>query len=277
MKLTFLGTGTVTGSKYLVEHGDVKVLIDCGLFQGFKQLRLRNWAPLPVAPAGLSAVVLTHAHLDHSGYLPLLVRQGFKGKVHCSEATFELCRILLPDSGRLQEEEAEYANRHGFSKHRPALPLYTLEDAEHALRCFAPIAFDQNFELASGVRVRLASSGHILGSSFVTLTAGGRTVVFSGDLGRPNDLVMRAPVAIAGADYLVIESTYGDRLHDPADPRIKLGDVIRRTAARGGVIIVPSFAVGRAQALLYYIHLLKTTNSIPALLPVYLNSPMAPG
>jgi metallo-beta-lactamase family protein len=276
MKLTFLGgTGTVTGSKYLVAHGDANVLVDGGLFQGFKQLRLRNWAPLPVAPADLSAVVLTHAHLDHSGYLPLLVRQGFKGKVHCSEATFDLCRILLPDSGRLQEEEAEYAIRRGYSKHSPALPLYTREDAERSLRLFAPVAFDQEFVPAPGVRVRLTSSGHILGSSFVTLAAGGRTVVFSGDLGRPHDLIMRAPEVIEAADYLVVESTYGDRRHNPTDPKRALGEIINHTVARGGLVVVPSFAVGRAQSLLYYIHLLKTAGTIPSVLPVYLNSPMA--
>ena len=276
MKLTFLGaTGTVTGSKYLLTHADAKLLIDCGLFQGYKQLRLRNWSPLPMASSTLAAVILTHAHLDHSGYLPLLVKQGFRGKIYCSEATYELCRLLLPDSGHLQEEEAEYANRRGFSKHRPALPLYTRDDAERSLRYFAPLPSDQEFTPATGVRARLTPSGHLLGSTFVTISAAGRTVVFSGDLGRPHDLIMRAPTTIEGADYLVIESTYGDRAHDPADPRIKLGEVIRRTAARGGVIIVPSFAVGRAQALLYYVHLLKAAGTIPSVLPVYLNSPMA--
>ena len=276
MKLTFLGgAGTVTGSKYLIAHDGVSVLVDCGLFQGYKTLRLRNWAPLPISASSLNAIVLTHAHLDHSGYLPLLVKRGYRGPVFCTEATFELCRILLPDSGHLQEEDAAYANRRGFSRHRPALPLYTQEDAERALRYFEPVAYDAAFNPAPGIRVRLSPSGHILGSALASVTAGGRTAVFSGDLGRPHDPVMRAPATVDRADYLLVESTYGDRLHDPADPRVKLGEVISRTAARGGVIIIPSFAVGRAQALLYYVHLLKAEGTIPSLLPVYLNSPMA--
>jgi metallo-beta-lactamase family protein len=273
--LQFLGaTGTVTGSKYLVTAGYDKILVDCGLFQGFKQLRLRNWAPLPLKAATLSAVVLTHAHIDHSGYLPLLVKNGFSGKVRCSEATYELCRILLPDAGRLQEEEAEYANRRGFSKHRPALPLYTEEDAKRSLAQFAPVAFDREIKLGR-VRLRLAPAGHILGASIICLGHGARTLVFSGDLGRPNDPIMVAPTAIRAADYLVLESTYGNRLHDPEDPRTKLGRVISKTVERGGVVVIPSFAVGRAQSLLYHIHQLKAEGLIPADLPVYLNSPMA--
>lgn len=275
MDLQFLGaTGTVTGSRYLLSCGGTKVMVDCGLFQGFKQLRLRNWAPLQVKPDALSAVVLTHAHLDHSGYLPLLVRNGFSGKIHCSEATRDLCRILLPDSGRLQEEEAAYANRRGFSKHKPALPLYTEDDAKRSLKQFAPIEFGREIKLGK-LCAKIEPAGHILGASMVSLAGQGRTVVFSGDLGRPNDLIMVAPAAIRGADYLVLESTYGDRRHDPDDPRVKLGEVIRRTIARGGTVVIPSFAVGRAQELLYYIHLLKSTSEIPAELPVFLNSPMA--
>ena len=276
MKLAFLGgTGTVTGSKYAVTHDGRTLLVDCGLFQGYKPLRLRNWAPLPVSPASLASVVLTHAHLDHTGYLPLLAKQGFRGPVYCTPATSELAAILLPDSGHLQEEEAEYANRRGFSKHHPALPLYTQEDAERSLRLFEPVPFDREFEPAPGVCVQFSSSGHILGSAFVTLRARERTLVFSGDLGRPHDSIMRPPARIDAADYLLIESTYGNRLHKSVDPREQLGDVIRRTAARGGVVVVPSFAVGRAQALLYAIHLLKQEGAIPPLLPVYLNSPMA--
>jgi metallo-beta-lactamase family protein len=276
MQLTFLGaTGTVTGSKYLVTAGGVSVLVDCGLFQGYKQLRLRNWAPLPVAAASLSAVVLTHAHVDHTGYLPLLVKQGFAGRIYCSEATFELCRILLPDSGHLQEEEAEFANRHGYSKHTPALPLYTQEDAERSLGLFTPVAFDADFAPARGIGARLTPAGHILGAACVTLAADGRRVVFSGDLGRPHDRIMRAPQPIETADYLIVESTYGDRRHDPADPLVLLGEVINRTVARGGLVIVPSFAVGRAQSLLYAVHLLKAAGTISPVLPVYLDSPMA--
>lgn len=275
MELQFLGaTGTVTGSKYLVRHGGSTLLVDCGLFQGFKQLRLRNWAPLPVAASTIDAIVLTHAHIDHSGYLPLLARQGFKGNVYCSEATYELCRILLPDSGHLQEEEAEYANRHRFSKHQPALPLYTREDAERCLKQFVARPFGADWNPVSGLSANLAPSGHMLGSAFVRLDDGRRSILFSGDIGRPNDIVLSAPARVAGADYLVVESTYGDRLHEASDPLLKLGEVINRTAARGGVVVIPAFAVGRAQILMYCIHLLKERGVIHHL-PVYLNSPMA--
>lgn len=275
MDLTFLGaTGTVTGSKYLVEAGGRKYFVDCGLFQGYKQLRLRNWAPLPVAASSIDAVILTHAHLDHSGYLPLLVKNGFAGKIYCSEATRDLCRILLPDSGHLQEEEAAYANRHQFSKHKPAQPLYTLGDAKHSLSQFSPIDFDRDVILPGGFVLRLKSSGHLLGSSFVQLKHDNTTLVFSGDLGRLNDIIMVSPSPISSADYLVIESTYGDRRHDPADPKIHLGKAINDTAKRGGIVIIPAFAVGRAQTVMYLIHLLKQARAIPDI-PVFLNSPMA--
>ena len=275
MELQFLGaTGTVTGSKYLLRHRGVSVLVDCGLFQGFKQLRLRNWAALPVAASSIDAVILTHAHIDHSGYLPLLAKQGFKGKVYCSEATYDLCRILLPDSGYLQEEEAEYANRRSFSKHHPALPLYTREDAVRCLRQFVPQPFLKDWEPAPGLSANLAPSGHMLGSAFVRMDDGSRSILFSGDIGRPNDLILAPPTRVPGADYLVVESTYGNRLHEASDPLIKLGEVINRTAARGGVVVIPAFAVGRAQNLMYCIHLLKERGIIHNL-PVYLNSPMA--
>ena len=275
MQLTFLGaTGTVTGSKYLVTAGDKKILVDCGLFQGYKQLRLRNRAPLPVAPNEIDAVVLTHAHLDHSGYLPLLVRSGFRGAVYCSEATRDLCAILLPDSGHLQEEEAAYANRRGFSKHKPALPLYTVADAERALTRLTPVAFEADTALPGGVTLRLRPAGHLLGGSLVELRHDGTTLVFTGDLGRPNDPIMVAPATVARADYLVVESTYGDRRHAAGDPKQQLADVINRTFARRGTVIVPAFAVGRAQLLLHLIHALKQTRAIPDI-PVFLNSPMA--
>ena len=275
MQLTFLGaTGTVTGSKYLVAAGDCRILVDCGLFQGLKQLRLRNWEPLPVDPGSVDAVVLTHAHIDHSGYLPLFVRNGFRGKVYCSSATRDLCEILLPDSARLQEEEADYANRRGFSKHSPALPLYTQQDAQQCLLRLVVLDFNKDFDLGSGVVLRLAHAGHILGSAFVGLKHGGVDLLFSGDVGRLRDPVMLAPSAMRRADYLVLESTYGDRLHDPADPLVQLAAIINRTVERGGVIIVPTFAVGRAQELLYYLYVLKTEHRI-ADVPVYLNSPMA--
>jgi metallo-beta-lactamase family protein len=276
MKLQFLGaTGTVTGSKYRVAAGSASLLVDCGLFQGYKQLRLRNWAPLPIDVSKLDAVVLTHAHIDHSGYLPLLVRNGFRGRVYCSEATRDLARILLPDSAHLQEEEAENANRHGYSKHAPALPLYTVRDAEAALRLFVPVPFGKEWEAAPGVTARLAHAGHILGAAIVTLHAEGRTAVFSGDLGRSRDPVMRPPEAVMRADLLVVESTYGNRRHADRDAQAQLGRIVARTAARGGTVVIPSFAVGRAQLILHYLQRLKAAGSIPATLPVYVDSPMA--
>ena len=275
MELTFLGaTGTVTGSRYLVNTGSKKILVDCGLFQGYKHLRLRNRAPLPVNPAEIDVVVLSHAHLDHSGYLPLLIKNGFSGKVYCSEATRDLCAILLPDSGHLQEEEARYANKRGYSKHTPALPLYTLEDAEHAMQAFSPIPFEKDIALGGSLSARLIPNGHILGSGCVRIKDARTSLLFSGDMGRPNDLIMREPERVRQADYLVMESTYGNRRHDPVDPQIAFAEIIHRTVERGGTILIPSFAVGRAQTLLYYIHLLKATHAIPDI-PVFLNSPMA--
>ena len=276
MELIFLGaTGTVTGSKYLLKCGDKQLLIDCGLFQGLKQLRLRNWAKLPVNPARIDAVVLTHAHIDHSGYLPVLVKNGFAGKVYCSEGTADLCKIMLPDSAHLQEEEAEYANRRGFSKHHPALPLYNQEDAENALKLLVPVSFEQDVDLGDGLTLRLSPNGHILGSAFVRIHDKKTSVLFSGDIGRPNDILMRPPMRIKQADYLLIESTYGNRLHQHDDPKVKLAAIINKTVKRKGVVVIPVFAVGRAQELLYYIHLLKASGAIAGDIPVYLNSPMA--
>lgn len=276
MELTFLGaTGTVTGSKYLLKSGDKQILIDCGLFQGLKQLRLRNWAKLPVNPARIDAVVLTHAHIDHSGYLPVLVKNGFAGKVYCSEGTADLCKIMLPDSAHLQEEEAEYANSRGFSKHHPALPLYNQEDAENALKLLVPVSFEQDVDLGDGLTLRLSPNGHILGSAFVRIHDKKTSVLFSGDIGRPNDVLMRPPMRIKQADYLLIESTYGNRLHQHDDPKVKLAAIINKTVKRKGVVVIPVFAVGRAQELLYYIHLLKASGAIAGDIPVYLNSPMA--
>ncbi len=275
MKIKFLGaTGTVTGSKYLVT-ADSRVLVDCGLFQGYKQLRLRNWAPPPVDPAGVDAVVLTHAHIDHSGYLPLFVKRGFRGKVYCSEATADLCAILLADSAHLQEEQAEHANRYGWSKHAPALPLYTRKDAAAALARLAPVAFDREWECAPRMHARLRPAGHILGASMVELRDGAVSCLFSGDLGRPDDPIMRAPADIESADELVLESTYGNRTHPALDTGAQIASIVSRTAARGGVVVVPAFAVGRAQALLLYLYRLKASGAIPAALPIYVDSPMA--
>lgn len=276
MKLQFLGaTDTVTGSKYLLREGTSKVLVDCGLFQGYKQLRLRNWSTLPVAAADIDAVILTHAHIDHSGYLPLLARQGFRGKVFCTPATADLCRILLPDAGHLQEEEAEYANLHRLSKHTPAQPLYTREDAERCLQLLHPVPYEKSWQPAPGLSARLSPSGHMLGSAFVRLDNGTRSILFSDDIGRPNDLVLKAPVQMDGADYLVVESTYGDRLHKNDDPLLALGKLVNRTVARAGVVIIPAFAVGRAQTLLHCMEVLRAQGVVPHHLPVYLNSPMA--
>jgi metallo-beta-lactamase family protein len=276
IRLTFLGgAGTVTGSRYLVEHARGRVMVDCGLFQGLKALRLRNREPLPVPAASIDAVVLTHAHLDHSGYLPLLVKRGFRGRVHCSDATLDLCRLLLPDSGHLQEEEAEHANRYGWSKHAPALPLYTADEAVASLASFTPAPFGNWFDIGRGVRVHLSRAGHLLGAACALVAIDGRSIAFSGDVGRPHDPLMRAPEPLAPADALVVEATYGDRRHPANDVLAELGDVIRRTVARGGVVVVPAFAVGRTQALLHALDMLKRRRAIPGVLPVYLDSPMA--
>jgi metallo-beta-lactamase family protein len=275
MKLTFLGgAATVTGSKTLVSHEGKQVLVDCGLFQGYKNLRLMNWDEFPFDPKQLDAVVLTHAHLDHSGALPLLVKRGYRGPVFATPSTIDVCGVLLPDSGRIQEEDAEYANRRQFSKHKPALPLYTEADADRALRRLEPLPSGQIAALVDGMQLRFRRAGHILGASSVELTTADTTVLFSGDLGRPDDLIMREPEPIARADYIVAESTYGNRLHDATNAEQLLGQVITRTAARGGIVVVPAFAVGRAQSLLYAIYRLKQRRQIPDL-PIYLNSPMA--
>ena len=274
-QLTFLGANaTVTGSRYLVDAGGARVLVDCGMFQGYKPLRLRNWAPFPVDPASIDAVVLTHAHLDHSGYLPRLVRSGFKGRVWCSEATRSLCKILLPDSGRLLEEEASYANRKGYSKHHPAEPLYNEADALQSLWSLKAVPFDEDFEPVPGVRGLLRKQGHILGAAAVSLEFEGTRVTFSGDIGRPNDSIMLAPAPPADSDWIVTESTYGDRKHPPETLKAELLHVLKRVTARGGVVVIPAFAVGRAQLLLHEIAQLQAEGALPAV-PVYLNSPMA--
>ncbi|BDU55819.1 MULTISPECIES: MBL fold metallo-hydrolase [unclassified Limnohabitans] len=276
VNITFLGgTGTVTGSKYLVQHDGKKLLVDCGLFQGYKQLRLRNWNPMPIEAADVDAVLLTHAHLDHSGYLPLLHRQGFRGRVHATPATCDLCAILLPDSGHIQEEDAAFVNRHGYSKHAPALPLYSKHDAIVSLNLLHPEVIGKTFSPLPGWKATFSSAGHILGAASILLEVGGRRILFSGDLGRPDDLIMKAPDLPPEADTVLIESTYGNRSHPQEDVLAELAPALKRVASRGGVAVLPVFAVGRAQALLYAISLLKERGEIPHSLPIFLDSPMA--
>lgn len=276
MMLSFFGgVETVTGSKYLLEtSAGRKILVDCGLFQGLKELRLRNREPFPLPPHTIDSVVLTHAHLDHSGYIPALVRDGYGGSIHATKVTRELSEIILQDSGYLQEEEARYANKRGYSKHHPALPLYTAQDAKNSLGSFRSHEFDKDFSLLEGVSARFSRAGHILGASSALIEADGTRVLFSGDLGRMNDPILKDPAPPPSADYVLIESTYGNRTHPAESAKERLGKIIRETAARGGVVLVPAFAVGRAQLLLFYIQELKAEGAIPDI-PVCLNSPMA--
>jgi metallo-beta-lactamase family protein len=274
-KITFLGgAGTVTGSKYLLSHGGRRILIDCGLFQGLKQLRLRNWAPFPVPPNSIEAVILTHAHLDHSGYLPALIRDGFNGPVYGSDGTKDVCGIILPDSGMLQERDAEFANKHRFSKHEPALPLYTAEDAVRALEKIVAVPFNRRREIGPDAAITLQRGGHILGASIIICEFQGRKIVFSGDLGQFGDPVMVDPTLIEEADYLVVESTYGNRKHDTLDPEEALLRVVKQTVERGGTVVVPAFAVGRAQSLLWHLDRLRKKGRLGNV-PVFLDSPMA--
>ncbi|MGI9281974.1 MAG: MBL fold metallo-hydrolase RNA specificity domain-containing protein [Endozoicomonas sp.] len=275
MELQFLGAaGTVTGSKYLVESEGKKILVDCGLYQGIKHYRQMNWQPLPVAPSDLDAVVLTHAHLDHSGYLPLLVKDGFHGPVYATPGTCELAKILLPDSGFLQEEDAKHAARYGYSKHNPPQPLYTEQDALKALKQLKPCVFEEINQIFPELTIRFRPAGHILGAACVEVFDGHRMLVFSGDIGRPDDLIMYPPESLKRADFLVVESTYGDREHVNQDPEEALARLITETAAAAGSVLIPAFAVGRAQMMLHLLEKLKSAQRIPNL-PVYLNSPMA--
>lgn len=278
--IQFLGAAeTVTGSKHLIDVDGYRVLIDCGLFQGLKQLRLRNWEPLPISPSSINAVILTHAHIDHSGYLPRLGRDGFRGKVYCTPATDELTRILLPDSARLQEEDAEYANKTGSTKHNPALPLYTEGDANAVCKQLEPVNYHSRTQLTKNISFEFAEAGHILGSSLVLVdikTDKGdiQRLVFTGDLGRYNEPIINDPEPVLETDYLVIESTYGDRVHPHTDPKDQLADIINKAHERGGHIIIPAFAVGRTQLLLYLIRELENENRIP-IMPIIADSPMA--
>lgn len=275
-QLTFLGAArTVTGSKYLLEHGGSRVLIDCGLFQGLKELRLRNWAAPPFRPDSVHAVVLTHAHLDHVGYLPRLVAHGYHGRVFCTGGTADLCRLVLPDAAHIQEEDARQANKHGYSKHAPALPLYTQADAYRAISQLQPLGYERPIEVAPGITIRFVQAGHLLGSAYVLAELkGGATILFGGDLGRYGRPVLRDPADAPAADVVLVESTYGDRDHAPDDDGEALAAVIRDTAGRGGKLIIPAFAVGRVGEVLYWIRRLEGDRRIP-ILPVYVDSPMA--
>ena len=275
LKLTFLGAAqTVTGSKHLLDTGTAKVLIDCGLFQGLKELRDRNWRDLPVKASDITAVVLTHAHLDHCGYLPRLVAQGFRGRIFCTPGTQDLCRIVLPDSGRIQEEDAENANRHSYSKHSPALPLYTEADAFRAISLLQPVGYDRPVPVADGVEAEFINAGHLLGSAYARVRTGGTTILFGGDLGRFGRPVLPDPTMVETADYLLVESTYGNRVHEKDDDGERLAQAIKATAERGGKILIPAFAVGRVEELLYWVRRLENERRIPVL-PVFVDSPMA--
>lgn len=275
-ELTFLGAArTVTGSKYLLEHGGKRVLIDCGLFQGLKELRLRNWAEFPVPSREIDAVVLTHAHLDHVGYLPRLRSHGYKGRVFCTAGTMDLCRLVLPDAGRIQEEDARQANRHGYTRHHPALPFYTESDALGALTQLQPIGYHRPIEVVPGIAIEFVPAGHLLGSAFVVARLqSGPTILFGGDLGRYARPVLPDPSNAVQADVVLVESTYGDRDHVEDDNGEQLAQVIRSTVEQGGKLIIPSFAIGRVEELLYWMRRLEQENRIPVL-PVFVDSPMA--
>ncbi len=276
--LTFLGAArTVTGSKYLLEVNGRRLLVDCGLFQGLKELRLRNWEPLPVRADSIDSVALTHAHIDHSGFLPRLVAQGFRGRVFCTAGTADLCRIVLPDAGRIAEEDAREANRHGYTRHDPALPLFTEADAIRALGHLQPFGYERSAPVLPGVQAEFVNAGHLLGSSFVMLTVEGPpqlTVLFSGDLGRYDRPILPDPSRMPAADVLLLESTYGDRLHDADEQAERLAAIIHETVRRGGKVIVPAFAIGRVEEVIYWLKTLEERHAIP-ILPVYLDSPMA--
>jgi len=321
LSLTFLGAaGTVTGSKHLLQIGERRILVDCGLFQGLKELRLRNWEPLPIEPASVDAVVLTHAHLDHCGYLPRFVAAGFRGRIFCTPATKELCGLVLPDSAHIQEEDAREANRGRYSKHAPALPLYTMNDAARALGQLQPVGYNRPIPVFAGaiaptksptngptksptngptksptngptkastnapgngptnapteVTVEFLDAGHLLGSSYARIRVGNRTLLFGGDLGRYSRPVLPDPSPVPEADVLLVESTYGDRLHEPDDNGERLASIIRDTARAGGKVIIPSFAIGRVEEVLYWLKRLEDEKRIP-ILPVFVDSPMA--
>lgn len=273
LELTFLGgTGTITGARYLLASREASVLVDCGLYQGFKNLRMRNRGVLP-APC-LDAVVLTHAHLDHAGHLPHIVADGYRGPIYCTPGTAALCALLLPDSASLQLQDAAFANKKGYGRHHPATPLYSADDVVQTLRQLRPIAFGEPFALPGGLTGNFTRAGHTIGAASLCVDDGARRVLFSGDLGREQDIMMAPPESRPPADVIVLESTYGGRQHDGDDPGDVLAELIRRTVARGGVVLIPAYAFGRAQALLVLLHKLRRARKLPDV-PVYVDSPMA--
>lgn len=273
--LSFLGaTETVTGSRYLIESNGKRILVDCGLFQGYKNLRLKNWQEFPVPPDSIDMVLITHAHLDHSGYVPALVKHGFRGKVLMTTGTAELCEIMWRDSAHLLEEEAERANRKGYSKHKPAKPLYNQDDVERALDRINTVHFDKEVEITSGIRAKFIHAGHILGAAQLQLTVNGKVIHFSGDLGRESDPLLNPPAALEACDILVTESTYGDKTHPRVDPELELQPILKRVLERGGTVVIPAFAVGRTQALMLHTYRLMKRGEIPSV-PIFVNSPMA--
>jgi len=275
MKITFLGAAeTVTGSRFLLETEEQKILVDCGLFQGPRIWKERNWSDFPIDPSEVRLVLLTHAHIDHAGFLPRFAKLGFRGAVICTPPTAELLKLLLPDSARLQEEDAEFANKKKYTTHEPALPLYTEEDASQVLRQVQPVEFYQQVSLERELSFTFLRAGHILGSAMIEMNHNGKKIVFTGDLGRPSQFITKAPDSIRSTDYLVMESTYGNRLHQRIDVKEKLAEIIIRTTANGGSILVPAFAIGRTQELLFLLRDLEEHNRIPQL-PIYMDSPMA--
>lgn len=275
MKIVFLGgTETVTGSKYLVETENTRILVDCGLFQGYKWLRKRNWQPLPMGINHVDGVVLTHAHLDHSGFVPVLYKEGFRGPVFAHEATTELCQIMLADSGRIQEEDAKFLGKHGLSKHKDPQPLYDEATANASIKLFKSVAFNQQFAIGD-IQVTMQPAGHILGAASVIIEAEGKRVAFSGDIGRPNDIMMYPADKLPAVDLLLLESTYGDRRHEDTDSaEQQLADVVNECSAGGGVLMIPAFSVGRAQLMQHLLVKLMDDGRIPKQ-PIFLDSPMA--
>ena len=273
--IQFLGAAsTVTGSKHLLKTPEKTILIDCGLFQGIKSLRERNWQQLPIDVSKIDLVILTHAHLDHCGYLPILVKSGYKGKILMSPPTRDLVEIILRDSAHIQEEDAEHANKHGYSRHKPALPLYITEDVENALAHFQACTDNEWISVSENIRFRYLKNGHILGSCFIEMICFGKTIVFSGDIGRKTSELLDSPTVIESADFLIMESTYGDRIHKETPIKEELADIIHATIRHQGCLLIPSFAVGRAQELMHIIHRMKVDIQIPDV-PVFMDSPMA--